>query len=178
MKESITPLVAEAAKLRVRCRANPPQRILVVADDFETREIGSSVLRHSGFEVDAAGDGAVAWQALNTGHYDLLITDYKMPRMSGVELLMKVHAAHMALPVIMTAAVLPRDQFTRYPWLKPAAMLQQPCTVVDLVGTVNQVLWTTEVARQQIAPTPIRQSQATIQWLAELMFLLRSPVFR
>ena len=177
MKESITPLVAEAAKLRVRCRANPPQRILVVDDDFETREIGSSVLRRSGFEVDAAGDGAVAWQALNTGHYDLLITDYKMPRMSGVELLMKLHAVHMTLPAIMAAATLPRDQFARYPWLKPAAMLLQPCTVAELLGTVNKVFAATEAAHEQISPTPIRQSQAASQWWAELMILLRRPVF-
>ena len=117
-------------------------------DDFETREIGSSVLRHCGFEVDAAGDGAVAWQALNTGRYDLLITTYKLPRMSGIELLMKLQAVHRALPVIIVAATLPGDQFTRYPWLKPAAMLPQSCTVTELMNAVNQVLCATEAAPQ------------------------------
>ena len=178
MKENITPHVAEPANLSIQCQTNPPQRILVVDDDFETREIGSSMLRHSGFEVDAAGDGAIAWQALNTDHYDLLITDYKMPRMSGVELIMKLHAVHMTLPVIMASATLPRDQFTRHPCLKPAAMLLQPCTVADLLGTVNQVLWATEVARERIAPTPIQESPAARQWFVNLMILLHSPVFR
>jgi DNA-binding response OmpR family regulator len=128
--------------------------------------------------VDAARDGEVAWQALSTGHYDLLITDYKMPSISGVELLMKVHAAHMALPVIMAAAVLPRDQFTRYPWLKPAAMLLQPCTVADLLGAVHAVLAATEAAREPISPMPIRPRQTARQWLAGVMILLRSPLFR
>jgi two-component system chemotaxis response regulator CheY len=128
--------------------------------------------------VDPAGDGAVAWQALNTSRYDLLITDYKMPRMSGVELLMKVHAVHMPLPVIMAAATLPRDQFARYPWLKPAAMLLQPCTVADLLGTVNKVLTATEVACGQIPPKRIGQSHAAGHWFAELLLLLRSSVYR
>jgi hypothetical protein len=46
------------------------------------------------------------------------------------------------------------------------------------LGTVKKVLPATEVAREQIAPTPIRQCPATSQWFANLMILLRSPVFR
>jgi DNA-binding response OmpR family regulator len=169
MKESILPNAGAAG--------DPQRRILVVDSDFDTRQISISVLAHSGYEVDAAADGAVAWQTLNTGCYDLLITNHEMPRVSGIELLMKLHAAHSALPVIMASAILPTGQFTRYPWLKPAAMLLQPCNVEELLGTVNKVLCDNRVAVEQIPPSPIRQRHTSSQWFAAMMLLIRRSAF-
>jgi DNA-binding NtrC family response regulator len=170
--------VGEVANTTSRCLMDSPKRILVVDDDFETRQINSSALAHSGYEVDAAADGAVAWQSLNACRYDLLITNHRMPRMSGLELLMKLHGDRMALPVILVAAILPRDHFTRYPWLKPATTLLQPCSVADLLSAVDKVLRATRAAREQIAPTRIQQTQPSSHWFGNVMILLRSPFFR
>ena len=43
--------------------------------------------------------------------------------MSGVELLKKMHAARMGLPTIMATGTVPNGEFTRNPWLQPAATL-------------------------------------------------------
>jgi len=91
----------ESASTPRQCQTSPPQRILVVEDDRDLRQLNTEVLIHSGYHVNAAADGAAAWQALNTDRYDLLITDNNLPKVSGVELLKKVRAARMALPVIM-----------------------------------------------------------------------------
>jgi DNA-binding response OmpR family regulator len=119
---------------------SPPHRILVVEDDISTRQLSTQVLIHSGYEVDAAEDGAAAWEALSADSYDLMITDNNMPKLTGVELLKKLRAARMALPVIMATGTLPKEEFTRQPWLQPAATLLKPYAIEALLGTVKKVL--------------------------------------
>ena len=118
----------------------PPCRILVVEDDISLRRHNTQMLSRSGYEVDGAADGAVAWQALNTGSYDLLVTAHDIPKLTGVELIRKARAARMALPVVMATGTLPKEEFTRHPWLQPAAMLPKPYTAVQMLKTVKKVL--------------------------------------
>ena len=118
----------------------PRCRILVVDDDLSLRQLSAEVLSRSGYEVDAAEDGAAAWEALNADSYDLMITDNNMPRLTGIELLKKLYATRMALPFIMATGKLPEEEFTQFPWLQPAATLLKPYTVEELLGTVKKVL--------------------------------------
>jgi len=120
--------------------SNPPHHILVVDDEPDIRQLNTEVLIDSGYQVDAAEDGAVAWQALNTNSYDLLITDHHLPKVSGIELLRKLRAARMVLPVIMATGHLPKEGFTRYPWLRPAVTLLKPYIVEEFLGAVKKVL--------------------------------------
>jgi CheY-like chemotaxis protein len=131
---------------------NPRQRILVVEDDPLIRRVNSEVLIYSGYHVDAAEDGAAAWDALQLNNYDLLITDHDMPKVTGVDLLKKVHATRLALPAIMATGTLPTWEFTLCPWLYPAAILLKPYTFDELLGTVKEVLHATVSARAEGAP--------------------------
>jgi two-component system chemotaxis response regulator CheY len=121
-------------------RTNPPHHILVVEDDVCIRQLDTKVLLRSGYAVDAAEDGAAAWDALNNDSYDLMITDNNMPKVTGVELLKMLRAARMEMPVIMATGILPTHEFTRYPWLQPAATLVKPYTIEALLDTVKKVL--------------------------------------
>ena len=118
----------------------------MVDDDISIRHLNTRALLRSGYAVDAAEDGAAAWHALNTDSYDLLITDNNMPKLSGVELLKKLRAARMTLPVIMATGTLPKEEFTRFPWLQPAATLLKPYTVEALLRTVKKVLREVDIA--------------------------------
>jgi CheY-like chemotaxis protein len=120
----------------------PPRQILVVDDDPDTRQLSVDVLVSSDFEVDAAVDGADAWEALQVKHFDLVITDNKMPRMTGLELIEKVRYTRLALPVIMATRQLPTLEFERKPWLLPDEILQRPFSNDDLLGAVKKVLRT------------------------------------
>jgi DNA-binding response OmpR family regulator len=133
---------------------NSRQRILVVEDDPDTRRLNGEVLIHSGFHVDTAENGAVAWEALQLHNYDLLVTDHGMPKVSGVELLKKLHAARLVLPIIMATARLPMWEFATRPWLRPAATLLKPYTPEEFLGTVKQVLLATTSTRKETAPSP------------------------
>ena len=61
-------------------------RVLVVDDDLVTREIIVEDLRHFGYEVTAASDGREAFELVRTGLYRLVVSDWQMPHMSGLEL--------------------------------------------------------------------------------------------
>jgi len=118
----------------------PPPHILVVEDDNLLRQLNTEVLSRSGYDVDGVADGAQAWHALNAEGYDLMITDNNMPKVSGIELLKKLRAARMALPVIMATGTLPKEEFARYPWLKPEATLLKPYNPQQMLATVEKVL--------------------------------------
>ncbi len=78
-------------------------RVLVVDDEKFIRDILADFLGMEGYVVRTAEDGAAALNELNHAHYDLIISDLKMPRMGGIELLEAIsHAAPHALTVIMT----------------------------------------------------------------------------
>jgi DNA-binding response OmpR family regulator len=140
-------------------RKRPAHRILVVDGDDDTRRLNTEVLIQSGYHVDAAEDGTAGWEALQLNSYDLLVTDNNMPKVSGVELLIKLRAARVFLPVIMATATLPKKDLTRYPWLQPAVTLPKPYTADELLGTVKNVLYATASARPDIAPPLNWQSQ-------------------
>jgi PAS domain S-box-containing protein len=63
------------------------RKVLVVDDNPEAREILSDIVERFGFAVDAAPSAAMAIERLRATRYDLLISDWKMPDMDGVELI-------------------------------------------------------------------------------------------
>lgn len=78
-------------------------RVLIVDDEKFIRDILADFLGMEGYIVRTAEDGAAALTELHSAHYDLVISDLKMPRMGGIELLEAIGtAAPNALTVIMT----------------------------------------------------------------------------
>jgi DNA-binding response OmpR family regulator len=136
-KKSPTAEKSSAARLPRTIR---PHRILVVDDEPDIRRLNAEVLSDSGYQVDSAKDGAAAWEALQIKSYDLLITDNSMPKMSGVELLRKLHHARIALPVIMISGTMPVEELKREPWLQIHSMLCKPYTLTELLGKVKDIL--------------------------------------
>ncbi|MGJ7497965.1 hybrid sensor histidine kinase/response regulator [Variovorax sp. RT4R15] len=62
------------------------KRVLVVDDSLTVRELERKLLAQHGYDVEVAVDGMDGWNAVRTGHFDLLVTDIDMPRMDGIEL--------------------------------------------------------------------------------------------
>jgi len=75
--------------------------ILVADDEKNIREGLREALALDGYEVATAADGREALDAITRGDVDLLITDLKMPRLSGEELLKSVTAQFATMPVII-----------------------------------------------------------------------------
>jgi DNA-binding NtrC family response regulator len=80
------------------------ERILVVDDERSQREILQLILEGEGYRLATAANGALALQALREAEFDLVLTDLKMPGMSGIALLEELlRTAPGACVVLMTA---------------------------------------------------------------------------
>jgi DNA-binding response OmpR family regulator len=156
------------ARASLPCPVPSGHRILVVENEGDIRKLNTEVLTQSGYSVDAAGNGAVAWEAIQRHGYDLVLTDYEMPKATGVDLVRKLRAARMALPVIMCTGTLPMEEFTRRPWLQPAAMLTKPYTIDELLGTVRQVLLSANGSSRQSTPPRVRHPRVPVRGRQEL----------
>ena len=78
-------------------------RILVAEDDEAVRELVVRALDEDGHELTAAADGAAALEALSrTGaHYDLLLTDVKMPVLDGIALALATGRDHPEVAIML-----------------------------------------------------------------------------
>lgn len=148
----------EPANAPVGREPNSPQRILVVEDDAAIRRINTEILKGSGYQVEAAEDGAAAWDALQLNDYDLVVTDNDMPKVTGVELIQKLRTARMSLPVIMATGVPPEEIFTRHGMLPPAMTLLKPYTFQELLTAVKNVLRAASDTLGEIGPAATWQA--------------------
>ena len=80
------------------------KRILVVDDDSYVRGATEEILIRRGYDVDTAPAASGALQKLEEAEYDLLLSDIKMPGMSGLELLEKAKTKWPELTVILMTA--------------------------------------------------------------------------
>ncbi len=80
------------------------RKVLVVDDDVAMREMVMSLLHDVGHEANEASNKSQALDCLESGPYDAVITDVRMPGGSGVELLKEVRAKHAGTPVILMTA--------------------------------------------------------------------------
>lgn len=76
-------------------------KILIVDDERAIRSTLKEILEYENHQVEEALDGAEGWEKIQKGGYDILLSDIKMPRMDGTELLEKVLAAGIDCQVIM-----------------------------------------------------------------------------
>ena len=116
--------------------------ILVADDETHILHVVSLKLRNAGFRVLTARDGQEALEIAQMQHPDLLITDYHMPQLSGLELCqrLKQDARTSDIPAIMLTArgyhLEPRD--TEQSGI--LRMLSKPFSPRHLLSTVNEVL--------------------------------------
>lgn len=80
------------------------QTILVADDEANLRKVLSALLRREGYEVLTAQDGEEAWEILNAERVDVLLSDLRMPRLDGMQLLKRVIERYRGLPVVMLTA--------------------------------------------------------------------------
>jgi CheY-like chemotaxis protein len=118
------------------------KKILVADDESHILNVVSLKLRNAGFTVVTARDGQEALELAQSEHPDLLITDYHMPQLSGIELCQKLKQdpATANIPAIMLTA--------RGYHLEPGdteqsgilRMLSKPFSPRQLLATVEEVL--------------------------------------
>lgn len=114
--------------------------VLLVEDDVPFRRSLSAYLEDSGFCVLEADDGVAALEVLRQHSPDVIISDLRMPRMSGLELLevLKNHAG--AAPVIMISGTADKVLLAETTELGAAAYLTKPIADLATLETVARSL--------------------------------------
>jgi CheY-like chemotaxis protein len=83
---------------------NPPvpaAKILLVDDNPDGLLVRTAVLEEAGFEVRTANGGAEGLECFCTHHFDVVVTDYRMPLMNGVELIARLRAIEANARIIL-----------------------------------------------------------------------------
>jgi CheY-like chemotaxis protein len=107
---------------------------LVVDDNLRHAAINATVLEASGWTVDVALDGFEAIVRFRAREYDLLVLDYRLPGMDGVDVLNWAHRNLPVVPdVIVVSSECPNLLQTRFARLGVRAILSKPATAADLV---------------------------------------------
>jgi len=106
--QAVTPAAPEAAPSRLK--------ILLVDDNEAVRATTEAMLVDLGHEVETAEDGASMLRLLGEGHdYDLIVTDYAMPRMSGGEAMIQAREIKPDIPAIIVSGYTDADAITKKP---------------------------------------------------------------
>ncbi len=79
----------------------PRKHVLIVDDDPEARGAFGSFLERKGYRVTESANALEAIRSIRRGDVDLLLTDYHMPEVNGMELLREARRSHPELPVIV-----------------------------------------------------------------------------
>lgn len=131
-------------------RAPAPLRLLLVDDDAAIREVSVAILAKRGYEVLAAEDGVQALEMLTQSCPDLVITDLRMPRMSGFELLEIMRERFPRLPVIAVSG----EYFGDEPplGLKADAFLPKcSCYLTPLMDKITELLSRMELSQDPVS---------------------------
>ncbi|MCB2099996.1 MAG: response regulator, partial [Rhodobacterales bacterium] len=134
---------ASVAALRTETAAAGKVRLLIADDSVTTRTLEASILEQEGFEVRTAADGQEAWSMIQQSPPDLLISDFEMPRMNGIELTRTIRGSsrHRALPVILvTGRGKPEDRARGLEAGANAYLVKSRFDQTVLVDTVRQLL--------------------------------------
>ena len=76
-------------------------RILIVDDERAIRSTLKEILEYENHVVEEAVDGAEGWEKIQKGNFDIILSDIKMPKMDGTELLEKVLSLGLDCPMVM-----------------------------------------------------------------------------
>ncbi len=122
---------------------DPGNMKVLVVDDFATmRRIIKNILLQLGFKnILEADDGTTAWDILNKEQVDLIISDWNMPKMSGIELLKKVRAddRFKDLPFLMVTAEAQKENIVEAVKHRVSQYIVKPFTPETLQEKLNKI---------------------------------------
>ncbi|MCW7753831.1 chemotaxis response regulator CheY [Desulfobotulus sp. H1] len=117
---------------------------ILCVDDFATmRRILKNILKQLGFtNITEADDGTTALEELKKGHFDLIISDWNMPKMSGLELLKAVRAMddYKNIPFLMVTAEAQKQNVVEAVQAGVSNYVVKPFTAEAIAEKIEKVL--------------------------------------
>ncbi|MGO4886062.1 MAG: response regulator [Bryobacteraceae bacterium] len=130
--------------------AKTPQ-ILLVDDNRQGLIARKSVLQELGYNIATATSGAEALELFEKQNFDVVVTDYKMPRMDGIELIKQIRSAHAGTRIILLSG-----------FVEPLGLTEQSTgadiVIVKSAGEVGQL---TRSVKRLLNQAPQRKPAAS-----------------
>jgi two-component system response regulator PilR (NtrC family) len=130
-------------------------RLLVVDDEPSMREFLEIMLSQEGYQVSLASSGEEGLKSYRQEEHDLVLTDVKMPGMSGLELIKEIHSLDPAIPIIAITAYACADDAIRAVRAGAYDYLSKPFQIDDLRVIIRNALETRRLRRENLE---LRQS--------------------
>jgi signal transduction histidine kinase/ActR/RegA family two-component response regulator len=127
----------------------PAWRVMVVDDNESNRMVAAGFLEALDVEVTVASDGDEAVELAATAHFDLILMDIQMPRMSGVDALAAMREIGHTPPVIAMTADAMTHQLAHYANCGFTAVLPKPLNHQDVLTAIERIMGP---APQNLAP--------------------------
>ena len=116
------------------------KRALVVDDDTVMVEHASAVLRRAGYHVETAGDGMNALAMFRASHFDAVVCDIRMPKLSGISFLKNLRlAAESTCRVVMMSSLDDRTLMREALEAGAVAYLVKPASSKAILAAVTGV---------------------------------------
>ena len=124
------------------------KRILVVDDEIHIVHVVAIKLRNNGYEVMSAENGAEALKLASEENPDIIVTDYQMPVMTGLELVEKLRQndATKEIPVIMLTARSFAIEDEQKESLGISECISKPFSPKELLRSIEDILYRKAVA--------------------------------
>ncbi len=129
---------------------NQKPKVLFVDDNLQFQELGRFILEKNGFEVMICNDGAEALEAIGHKHVDLIVSDYKMPNLNGLQLLKTLKEEGLDIPFILVTAHGSIDSTLEAIKLGTVEYLTKPFEPVEIVLAAQKALNNWQVKKKLV----------------------------
>src|SRR5436305_7474840 len=86
-----------------RMKPGSAARVLLVDDNRDGLLVRKAILEEQGFVITTATNGEEALELFAKGKFEMLVTDFKMPKMNGIELIRRVRPLDQALRIVLVS---------------------------------------------------------------------------
>lgn len=130
------------------------QKVLIIDDDPVVVKLASGILRKKGFEVHTAKEGQAGLQLLQDKNPDIVITDYQMPGMSGIDVLSKIREVDDTIPVVILTAYGDASLTIRSMRTGAFDFIEKPINPRELLETVKNGLQSVQAVKKDDPDDP------------------------
>lgn len=116
-------------------------RILLIDDNRHGMIARRDLLESKGFEVKTAASGSSGLRAFDEGEFDVVVTDYRMPKMGGREVLQAIRERRPQVPVVILSGCIEqlglKEELSQ---IADAVLFKGPSELDDLLRTVSKLV--------------------------------------
>jgi len=128
---------------------NEKGRILIIEDDEEMRSLLEDYLEEEGFETDSVGNGSEAFRILVREIFDVVITDIRMPGLTGLDIIPGVRKLQPDTSIIVITAFGSEEVHQKAIQRGADSYLEKPLRFQELRRMIHELLSSKEIRRDK-----------------------------